>query len=231
MVTPDEKPKADERTTGQGNLLIQWVWRIIWSLTFLLPASRRRDSLTRWAWGIACAVLGACLLWYAIQCLVEARTNSTGGYVPVYEGQGYERDWVDDRWAEPAQYRRSKYAEAFGTMIFVGICAFLAHKLLALDDSLPMTKSYFIQPGAEPGRRGSVLGCALRIHEQPYVDAGWRRITHKIGRVLAKQPPGHYFYTVGGPDRFCRQRDYVTFVHNQKWQSEIMVTAEKRRVT
>jgi hypothetical protein len=92
------------------------------------------DFLKRRAWGIVCAALGVCLLGYAIECLVEARTNTTGGHVPVYVGQGYDREYVDDRWAEPAQYRRDKYVDACVAILFVGICAAAAYHFFVPND-------------------------------------------------------------------------------------------------
>jgi hypothetical protein len=132
METGYDKLKVDTSALTADALLTRGAWWIIWSLTFLLPGSKKRESLTRWAWGMVWVALGICCLWYAIQCLIEAGGATHGGYV------SYE-DWGE--WVGPAQYWRHKSAEAFMAVMFVGICAYIAHTLLAhADDEMHNTQ-------------------------------------------------------------------------------------------
>jgi len=197
------------------------------SLTFLLPVSNKRESLTRWAWGMAWVALGVCLLWYALACVVEARTNTIGGYVPVYAGQGPEREWVDDRWVGPVQYGRHKYADASAAILFAGCCVYVAYNLLTDADD---HKSYLmsVRRDNKAYRHRAILGCTPIACEGPYMDAGWKQIPRKAARGLAKQPPGRYWYTVGGPDKFCRQRDYLNLIRNQKRQWDVEAAVEAK---
>jgi len=218
MRIPYEEQKGRTSAPKAQGLLTRWAWRIIWSLTSLLPASRKRESLTRWAWGIGCAALGMCFLWYAMQSVVEAVMSTNGGYVS-------HEDWGE--WVGPARYRRHKSGDAFGAMIFGGLCAYTAHALLTEADDR-MRKSYFIfmWRDTEARRCRAILGCTPIFYEERYTDAGWERIPRKVARMLAKQPPGCYLYTVGGPDRFCSQRDYLSLVRNQKRQEDVTTATE-----
>jgi len=210
------KPKIED-------LLIRCV-RGTGAVILAVTTRKALDFLKRSVWGIACAALGLCLLWYAIESLVEARTNTTGGYVPVFVGQGYEREWVDDTWAGPAQYRRGKYAEAFVTIIFVGICAGAAYHFFVPHDPWRKREMYFMRCDANGGEPIGGLGVGFSC--ESYLDAGWKLIDHKKARTLAKHSAGRYVFTAGGPDRFCSQRDYLSVVRNQRRVEDIPVTVE-----
>jgi hypothetical protein len=222
METAYDKLKVDTSALKAEGLLARWAWWIIWSLTFLLPVSKKHESLTRWGWGIACAALGICCLWYTIQCAVEATISTSGGYV------SYE-DWGE--WVGPARYQRHKSGEALLGMMIVGLCAGAAYALLMLPDPWDAWKwrRYFIRCHTEAhecaGMLGSTSDCS---YDGSYLDAGWKRIERKTARALAKQPPGRYLYTVGGPDRFCSQRDYLSLIRNQKHQWDVVVGTEPK---
>ncbi len=173
------------------------------------------DFLKRWAWGIACAALGTCLLWYAIQCLMEAGTSTNGGYV------SYE-DWGE--WLAPAQYRRHKSGEAFGLMIFVGICAGAAYHFFVPDDPWKERYMYFMRCDGDAGEPIGALG--VGSWRGPYLDAGWKLMDRKRARALAKGPSGPYVFTAGGPGKVCSQRDYLSVVRNQRRVEDIAVTVE-----
>jgi hypothetical protein len=214
-----------------SSLFTRWVWWTIWSLSYLLPIPDKRDSLARWGWGIAFTAVAVCSFWYAIQCLVEARTSNTGGYVPVYAGHGYDRDWVDNRWAGPSEYRRSKYADVFVAMLFVGIFGWIAHKAFMYNDVLESPDqgfSYFMRERSVSDGYADMLGCQYMGYSGPYVEAGWKRIERKTARAFAKLPPGCCFYTVGGPDRLCSQRDYLSIVRNQKGETDVAILSDTR---
>jgi hypothetical protein len=85
-----------------------------------------------------------------------------------------------------------------------------------------------VRRDTEARRCRPILGCTPIIYEEHYVDAGWKRIPRKSARALAKQPPGRYLFTVGGPDRFCSQRDYLSFIRNQKRQWDVAVATEAK---
>jgi len=210
------KPKTDD-------LFIRCV-RGTGAVILTVTTPKGLDFLKRSAWGIACATLGVCLLWYAIDCLVEARTNTTGGYVPLYEGQGYDREWVDDRWAGPAQYRREKYADACVAILFVGLCAGAAYHFFVPRDPCKEPKLYFMRCDANGSEPTGALGVGSWCGS--YLDAGWKLIDRKKARALAKGPSGRYVFTAGGPDRFCSQRDYLSIVRNQRRVGDIAVTVE-----
>lgn len=186
------------------------------------------DVLKRRAWGIVCVALGMCFLWYAIECLIEARTNATGGYVPVYVGQGPDREWVDDRWAEPSEYRRDKYADVFVALLFVGLCAGAAYHLFVPNDPWKKRHLYFMRCNDEASEPIGALGVGLLCPDagRPYFDAGWRQIDRKKARTLAKESAGRYVFTVGGPGRVCSQEDYLSVVRNQRRVEDIAVTVE-----
>jgi len=180
------------------------------------------DFLKRRAWGVVCTALGVCLLWYAIECLVEARTNTRGGYVPVYVGHGPDREWIDDRWAGPSEYRRDKYADVFVSLLFVGICAGAAYHFFVPDDPWKRRHIYFMRCDTDEGEPTGALGVGLSCG--PYFDGGWKLIDRKKARALAKSSTGRYVFTAGGPDRVCSQRDYLSVIRNQRRVEDIAVT-------
>lgn len=76
----------------------------------------------------ALAFLTILFLSGAVCDFVESRTNTTGGYVPVYAGSR-DPEWVDDRWVDSAEYRRSKYRGALENTFFA---AFMGWGTIAL---------------------------------------------------------------------------------------------------
>jgi len=79
-------------------------------------------------------------------------------------------------------------------------------------------KLYFVKHYRSGASPPGILGVADEPQQaSAYFQSGYGRIKHKEARAFAKHGTGRYTYTVGGPDRLCTQKDYLSVVRNQKW--------------
>jgi hypothetical protein len=95
-----------------------------------------KHSLVCGGWGVALAVLALVLLHGAVDAFVEARVNTSGGYVPVYAGRGENREWVDDELVGPERYRGAKHREGVELSI-LSVVAGIASILCFIEGGRP----------------------------------------------------------------------------------------------
>jgi hypothetical protein len=98
--------------------------------------STNRNFLVYCAWGVALAALTVFLFSRSINAFVEARVNTSGGYVPVYAGRGENREWVDDELVGPERYRGAKHREGVELSI-LSVVAGIASILCFIEGGRP----------------------------------------------------------------------------------------------
>ena len=78
-------------------------------------------------------------------------------------------------------------------------------------------KRYFVKHCHSGLRPPGILGIAEDVKQaEAYYRSGYEPIKRKQARAFAKYDADRYTYTIGGPDRLCGQRDYLSVVHYQK---------------